>query len=248
MRFQQTFTVAAPAEEVWRTLVDVERVAPCLPGAEITGADGDTYRGAFTVKLGPTTIAYGGTLRMEERDEAARRAVMAARGSDRRGQGGATATIASTVREEGDRTAVDVTTDLALTGRLARFGRPGMIEDVSRRLLDDFAACLEAKLAPAAAPAEAAPAAPAAAGTGAPAPAADAPAGTAGEAAGGPGAGGPAGAADAGAGAPTGEVPSGGPARRPLDVGLLGARALVDRLRRWWKALGRRLRGRRSAS
>ncbi len=83
---------------------------------------------------------------MERVDEAARTAVMAARGTDRRGQGGATATIASTVRDDGGTTTVDVATDFAITGRLARFGRGGMIEDVSRRLLGEFATCLQARL------------------------------------------------------------------------------------------------------
>jgi len=149
MRLEQSFTVAAPAEEVWRALIDVARVAPCLPGAEVTEAgEGGEYRGTFTVKLGPTTVAYAGTLRMEQVDEQARTAVMAARGTDRRGQGGATATIASAVREEpGGATSVDVVTDFAITGRLARFGRGGMIEDVSKRLLGEFASCLQAQLA-----------------------------------------------------------------------------------------------------
>lgn len=149
MRLEQSFTVAAPVEEVWRALIDVERVAPCLPGAEVTEAgEGGEYRGTFTVKLGPTTVAYAGTLRMEQVDEQARTAVMAARGSDRRGQGSATATIASAVREEpGGATSVDVVTDFTITGRLARFGRGGMIEDVSKRLLGDFARCLQAQLA-----------------------------------------------------------------------------------------------------
>jgi carbon monoxide dehydrogenase subunit G len=144
MRLEQSFTVAAPAGEVWAALIDVQRVAPCLPGAEVTEAGEEgTYRGTFTVKVGPTTAAYNGTLRLVELDEASRKAVMAARGTDRRGQGGATATIRSTVREAGDATTVDVVTDFTITGRLARFGRGGMIEDVSRRLLRDFAACLQ---------------------------------------------------------------------------------------------------------
>jgi carbon monoxide dehydrogenase subunit G len=144
MRLEQSFTVAAPIGDVWEALIDVQRVAPCLPGAEITEAGEDgTYHGTFTVKVGPTTAAYNGTLRLEELDEASRTAVMAARGTDRRGQGGATATIRSTLREAGDATTVDVVTDFTITGRLARFGRGGMIEDVSRRLLRDFAACLQ---------------------------------------------------------------------------------------------------------
>lgn len=147
MKLEQSFRVAAPVDEVWRALIDVQQVAPCLPGAEVTEGGGDgVYRGVFTIKLGPTTVAYAGTLRMERVDEASRHAVMAARGTDRRGQGGATATISSTVRADGDETAVDVVTDFTITGRLARFGRGGMIEDVSRRLLRDFAACLQARL------------------------------------------------------------------------------------------------------
>ena len=147
MKLQQTFTVAAPVERVWAALIDVERVAPCLPGAEITGADEDgAYRGTFTVKLGPTTAAYNGTLRLEEVDEAAHTVAMSARGTDKRGQGGATATIRSAVQPEGDGTRVDVDTDFTITGRLARFGRGGMIEDVSRRLLGDFSTCLQQRI------------------------------------------------------------------------------------------------------
>jgi uncharacterized protein len=148
MKLEQSFTVQAPVEQVWAALVDVQRVAPCLPGAEITevGEDG-TYNGTFSVKLGPTTAAYNGTLKLEEVDEAARRATMSARGTDKRGQGGASATIISTVVEEGGATRVDVDTDFTITGRLARFGRGGMIQDVSKRLMADFASCLQANLA-----------------------------------------------------------------------------------------------------
>jgi carbon monoxide dehydrogenase subunit G len=156
MRLEQSFSVEAPVETVWSALIDVERVAPCLPGAEITEAGEDgSYSGNFTVKLGPTTAAYRGTLRLESLDEAARTATMSAKGTDKRGQGGATATIVSTMRAEGAGTTVDVVTDFTITGRLARFGRSGMIEDISRRLLADFASCLQATLAteqPAAAP------------------------------------------------------------------------------------------------
>ncbi len=147
MKLEQSFTVAAPVEQVWAALIDVERVAPCLPGAQITGADDDgAYHGTFTVKLGPTTAAYNGTLRLDEVDEAAHTVVMSARGTDKRGQGGATATIRSVVAAEGDGTKVDVDTDFTITGRLARFGRGGMIEDVSRRLLGDFSSCLQQRI------------------------------------------------------------------------------------------------------
>jgi uncharacterized protein len=148
MKLEQSFTVTAPVEQVWAMLIDVERVAPCLPGAEITGQSPDgAYEGTFSVKLGPATAAYNGSLRMESVDEASHTATMSAKGTDKRGQGGANATIVSTMREEGGETTVDVATDFTITGRLARFGRGGMIEDISKRLMRDFAQCLQATLA-----------------------------------------------------------------------------------------------------
>lgn len=147
MKLQQSFEVAAPVERVWSTLIDVEAVAPCLPGAEITGADDDgAYRGTFSVKLGPATAAYAGSLRLEKVDDASRTTVMRAEGSDTRGQGAARATIESTVSEAGHVTRVAVVTDFTITGRLARFGRGGMIQDISNRLLKDFADCLQQKI------------------------------------------------------------------------------------------------------
>jgi carbon monoxide dehydrogenase subunit G len=166
MKLEQSFEVQAPIAAVWAALTDVERVAPCLPGAEITevGEDG-TYNGTFSVKLGPATAAYRGTLKIEEVDEAQHRVVMRANGTDKRGQGGAKALMTSTVRQRDDGgTQVDVDTDFSITGRLASFSRGGMIQDISNRLLREFASCLQATLAterPAAeeaAPAEAAPA------------------------------------------------------------------------------------------
>jgi uncharacterized protein len=155
MKLEQSFSVQAPLAEVWSALIDVERVAPCLPGAEITerGEDGE-YHGTFSVKLGPTSAAYNGTLKLESVDEAARVATMSAKGKDKRGQGGASATIVNTLAEEDGGTRVDVAADFTITGRLASFGRSGMIEDISKRLLRDFAQCLQATLA--ATPAEAA--------------------------------------------------------------------------------------------
>jgi uncharacterized protein len=144
MKLEHSFEVRAPLERVWEALVDVERVAPCLPGAEITEAGDDgSYRGNFTVKLGPTTASYRGELAMEEIDEQAHRAVMRASGSDKRGQGSAKATIVNVMRQEGELTKVEVETDFTITGRLARFGRGGMIQDVSNRLLRDFSDCLQ---------------------------------------------------------------------------------------------------------
>ena len=150
MKLDQSFEVNAPLQAVWEALVDVERVAPCLPGAEVTeGGDDGQYKGTFTVKLGPTTAAYRGTLHMESVDEASHTAVMRANGTDKRGQGGAKAQITSVVTEaEGSATRVEVSTDFTITGRLARFGRGGMIQDVSNRLLREFAQCLQRNLEP----------------------------------------------------------------------------------------------------
>jgi carbon monoxide dehydrogenase subunit G len=148
MKLEQSFEIAAPLERVWAALIDVEFVAPCLPGAELTGRDDDGgYRGTFTVKLGPTTASYSGILRIDDIDESAHTATLHARGTDKRGQGGATATIVNRLTASGAGTRVDAVTDMTITGRLARFGRGGMIEDVSNRMLRDFAACLQDKLA-----------------------------------------------------------------------------------------------------
>jgi carbon monoxide dehydrogenase subunit G len=149
MKLEQTFTVQAAPELVWDALIDVERVAPCLPGAAVTGREEDgSYKGEFKVKLGPTTAAYSGVLKMTSIDAAGQTATMDARGTDKRGQGGATASIVSSVRpgEAGGETRVDVVTDFAITGRLARFGRGGMIQDVANRLLREFAGNLQAQL------------------------------------------------------------------------------------------------------
>jgi carbon monoxide dehydrogenase subunit G len=147
MKLEQSFEVQAPVAQVWAALIDLERVAPCLPGATITDHDEDgTYHGEFKVKLGPTTAAYRGTVKIEETDEAARRATMKANGTDKRGQGGAHATIVNTLHEVDGGTRVDAVTDFTITGRLARFGRGGMIEDISNRLMRDFSSCLASRL------------------------------------------------------------------------------------------------------
>ena len=102
MKLEQAFEVQAPIEQVWEALIDLERVAPCLPGATITQRDEyGTYHGEFKVKLGPTTAAYRGTVKIEEADEAAHRATMKAKGTDKRGQGGANATIVNTLTSDG---------------------------------------------------------------------------------------------------------------------------------------------------
>ena len=129
-------------------LNDLERVAPCLPGATITDHDEDgTYHGTFQVKLGPTTASYRGTIKIENADESTHTATLKARGTDKRGQGGANATIVNTLSEHDGGTRVEAVTDFTITGRLARFGRGGMMEDISNRLMRDFATCLSSRLA-----------------------------------------------------------------------------------------------------
>jgi uncharacterized protein len=150
MKLEHSFEVEAPLDQVWDTMIDIERVAPCLPGAEVTEAgEGGVYEGTFTVKLGPTTASYAGKLELSEVDEAAHRVRMQASGRDKRGQGSAKATISSAMTAAGAVTRVEVDTDFTLTGRLARFGRGGMIEDVSNRLLAEFVDCLKARIEPA---------------------------------------------------------------------------------------------------
>jgi carbon monoxide dehydrogenase subunit G len=149
MKLEQSFEIAAPLDRVWAALIDVERTAPCLPGADISGRNEDgSYNGTFRVKIGPTAAAYAGTLEVESVDEAAHTATMHAQGTDQRGQGGAKATIISSAKEAGPgQTVVEVSTDYSITGRLARFGRGGMIEEIGNRLLREFAASLQAMLA-----------------------------------------------------------------------------------------------------
>jgi len=148
MKLEQSFEVAAPIDQVWHALNDLERVAPCLPGAAITDHDDDgTYHGTFQVKLGPTTASYRGTIKIESADESTHTATLKARGTDKRGQGGANATIVNTLSEHDGGTKVEAVTDFTITGRLARFGRGGMMEDISNRLMRDFATCLSSRLA-----------------------------------------------------------------------------------------------------
>jgi carbon monoxide dehydrogenase subunit G len=148
-KLEQSFDVDAPRETVWSALVDVQRVAPCLPGAEITERREDgSYAGTFSAKIGPASASYRGTITIEEADEATHTARMLANGSDKRGQGGAKATIVSTLSDApGGGTRVEVVTEYSITGRLAAFGRGGMIQDVSNRLLREFASCLQTRLA-----------------------------------------------------------------------------------------------------
>jgi carbon monoxide dehydrogenase subunit G len=143
----QSFDVTAPLDRVWQTLLDIERVAPCLPGAQITGAHDGIYEGEFHIKLGPATAAYRGTVELQSVDEQSRTITMRAVGQDKHGQGSASATIVPRLTEApGGCTHVEVITDFLITGRLARFGRAGMIQDIANRLMRQFAACLERRV------------------------------------------------------------------------------------------------------
>ena len=170
MEMNNQFTVAAPPDQAWAVLTDIERIAPCLPGAELKDVQGDEYHGVVKIKVGPITAQYAGTATMIERDDTARRAVLRAEGRDTRGQGNASATITATLVPQGDGTLVTVATDLQITGKVAQFGR-GVLADVSAKLMDQFAANLQKDVLTADEPAPAA----AASGNGATAPTTTAP-------------------------------------------------------------------------
>jgi uncharacterized protein len=143
MKLENEFTVDVPIEDAWNVLLDLERVTPCLPGAALTEESGDEYKGEMKIRLGPVTQEYSGTVKIEEADEESQRAVLKADGKDARGQGTASATITSTLEDEGNgSTRVHVETDMQLTGRAAQFGR-GVQQEVAEKLLGQFAECLE---------------------------------------------------------------------------------------------------------
>lgn len=142
MELTNEFEVGVPVQEAWDVLTDVERIAPCLPGAQLQEIEGDTYSGIVKVKVGPITAQYKGKAQFVERDPQSRRVVMTASGRDTRGQGNANATITAELTEAGDRTRVSVLTDLRLTGKVAQFGR-GVLADVSNKLIREFVQNLE---------------------------------------------------------------------------------------------------------
>lgn len=142
MDLTNDFRVALPVEQAWAVLTDLERIAPCMPGAQLQEVEGDLYRGIVKIKVGPITAQYKGQATFVDRDEATRVAVLRAEGRETRGQGHAAATITATLVADGDGTAVSVVTDLTVTGRVAQFGR-GVLADVSAKLLDQFVESLE---------------------------------------------------------------------------------------------------------
>jgi carbon monoxide dehydrogenase subunit G len=147
MKLDNEFTVPAPLDQAWAVLLDVERVAPCLPGAQVEPGANESgeYAGTMTIKIGPITSRYKGTVKIEQADVGARVAVMRAQAKDARGQGTAAATITSTMEETPDGTLVKVVTDMRITGPAAQFGR-GVMQDVSAKLMRQFADCLASEM------------------------------------------------------------------------------------------------------
>lgn len=142
MELKNEFTVDVPVEEAWAVLTDLERIAPCMPGAALEEVEGEEYRGVVKVKVGPVTAQYQGKASFLERDEPGHRAVLRAEGRETRGQGNASATITAALEPAGSGTRVSVVTDLSITGRVAQMGR-GVLADVSNKLLGQFVQSLE---------------------------------------------------------------------------------------------------------
>jgi carbon monoxide dehydrogenase subunit G len=136
------FEVNAPVDKAWAILTDVEKIAPCLPGAQLQEVEGDEYRGIVKVKVGPIAVQYKGAAVFVEKDDANHRAVLKAEGRDTKGAGNASALITAQLQSIGDRTKVAVGTDLTVTGKVAQFGR-GVMADVSSKLMKQFADNLE---------------------------------------------------------------------------------------------------------
>jgi carbon monoxide dehydrogenase subunit G len=145
------FRVAVPAAKTWEVLTDVERVAPCLPGATLLSVDGDEFTGAVKVKVGPITVSYKGKAAFLEKDAAAQRVVLKANGKETRGNGNAAAVVTAQLKDEGDATSVVITTDLTISGKAAQFGR-GVLGEVAGGLIAQFAKALEADIIGGAAP------------------------------------------------------------------------------------------------
>jgi carbon monoxide dehydrogenase subunit G len=146
MEIENEFTVAAPIERVWHHVLDVEKVAPCMPGAELTDiVDDRTWKGKTNVKIGPVSLSFAGTVVMEERDDHAHRVRLNAKGTETRGKGAASAVVVSRMEEVEGGTKVTIETDLTITGAVAQYGR-GMMLDISKRLTQEFARCLEADI------------------------------------------------------------------------------------------------------
>lgn len=151
MKIANEFTVNAPIEDAWNVLTDLEQVIPLMPGAQMTGREGDDVLGKVKVKVGPVTSEFSGKVHFVEQDAGAHRAVIDGKGKEARGTGNAAATVTAQLHDAGDHTRVTVDTDLKIVGKLAQFGS-SMLQQVSEKLLGQFVESLEAKLAADSAP------------------------------------------------------------------------------------------------
>jgi uncharacterized protein len=150
VRIENSFEVGAPLDDAWALLMDVPRIVPCMPGAQLTETvDDDHWKAKMAVKLGPISLNFDTAIARESADEAARRAVLSADAREAKGRGSAKATIESSMAEQDGKTRVDIVTDLALTGPVAQYGR-GLVQSVAAQLTASFASCLQQQLAPAA--------------------------------------------------------------------------------------------------
>ena len=145
MRIENDMHVSASMEEAWALLTDIPAIAPCLPGAKLIDQDGDTYEGTMKVKVGPIVAEYSGTATVVEMNETDRTVKLTASGRDKRGAGNASADIFASMVEDDGGTTVSIATDLKVAGKVAQFGR-GAMADISKKLLGQFAECIEAKL------------------------------------------------------------------------------------------------------
>jgi carbon monoxide dehydrogenase subunit G len=146
LRLENSFEVPAPPDAAWDLLLDVPRVVPCMPGAELTEVVDETnWKAKIAVKLGPVALTFGTDVKLVEADEAARKVTLSADGRELRGRGAARATVESSLTSVNGGTRVDIATDLHLTGPAAQYGR-GLVADVSSQLIDRFADCLKAQL------------------------------------------------------------------------------------------------------
>jgi uncharacterized protein len=146
MQLENSFQVSAPPDKVFAYLLDVTKVVSCVPGAELTEVvDSSTFKGKVKVKVGPITVAYSGTARIADRDDSMRMATLTADGRETTGPGSARASAKMTVHTAGEGSRVDIVTDYHVAGRVAQFGR-GVMEDVSRRLINDMASCIQANV------------------------------------------------------------------------------------------------------
>jgi carbon monoxide dehydrogenase subunit G len=145
MKIENSFTVDAPIAEAWVLLTDLAEIAPCLPGAKLTDETDGVYSGGVKIKVGPVTAEYKGSAEFVQKDDDAYRAVIDGRGRDTRGAGNAQALITAQMTAVGDKTQVEIETDLKVSGKVAQFGR-GVMQDVSTKLLGQFADCLESKI------------------------------------------------------------------------------------------------------